>query len=99
MRVLPLRMASTLRESEYVGVLRSPEEMLALWQQVEVDIATVGQAYNAPGGVNVTLADMGMVRARIQYWTGRVLAKRGLTPGRNYGDLNGDTSDNLGSTD
>ncbi len=82
-------MASTLSESSYEGRLKSPEEMLTLWRQVEVDIATVGQSYAAPGGVSVSLADMDMVRHRIRYWEGRVMARRGVTAGRNYADLSG----------
>ena len=90
-------MSSTLRETDYVGAVKSAEEMLSLWRQVEVDIATVGQAYSAPGGVTVTLADIGMVSRQVAYWTGRVLAKRGVSPGRNYADITGGVADNIGS--
>ena len=76
-----------LYETPYKGSIKSPEEMLALWRQVEVDIAETGQAYTSPGGVTVTLADIGMVRKQQAYWLNRVMAKRGAAGGRNYADI------------
>jgi len=77
---------STLNEIEFTGNIKSAEEMLSLWRQVEVDIAETGQSYRSPGGVEVTLAEIGMVRKQVNYWEGRVLAKRGYT-GRNTADI------------
>lgn len=76
----------TLSETAYTGTIKSAEEMLALWQKCESDIATTGQAYFAPGGVNFTFADLDKVASRVRYWETRVLAKRGAT-GRNYADI------------
>jgi len=71
-----------LTEEKFYGSIKSPDEMLALWRQVEVDIAETGQSYNAPGGVEVTFADIDKVRHQVNYWEKRVLARRGYT-GRN----------------
>lgn len=83
---------ATLTEEAFNGSIKSAEEMLALWRQVEVDIAETGQSYRSPGGVEVTLAELGMVRKTVKYWEKRVLAKRGVT-GRNYADIVPDVSD------
>lgn len=79
-------MASSLSYTDYTGTTKSPEEMLALWQKCESDIATTGQAYFAPGGVSFTFADLDKVAERVRYWEQRVLARRGAT-GRNYADI------------
>lgn len=77
---------SKLTVSEFTGTIKSDEEMLSLWRQVEVDIAEVGQSYNSPGGVEVTFADIDKVREQIKYWENRVMAKKGYN-GRNYADI------------
>ena len=76
----------TLTEQSFSGSIKSPEEMLSLWRQVEVDIAETGQSYRSPGGVEVTLAEIGMVRRQVTYWESRVLARRGYH-GRNTADI------------
>lgn len=76
----------TLTENNFTGSLKSAEEMLTLWRQVEIDIAETGQSYRSPGGVEVTLAELGMVRQQVRHWEKRVLMKRGVA-GRNYADL------------
>jgi len=86
----------TLKESAYTGTVKSAEEMLALWQKCESDIAETGQSYFAPGGVNYTMADLDKVAARVRYWEQRVLAKRGMT-GRNYADIEPGTSEDAES--
>jgi len=83
----------TLYETPYKGSIKSPEEMLALWRQVEVDIAETGQAYLSPGGVSVTLADIGKVRRQQAFWYARVMAKRGAVAGRNYADIEADSAE------
>jgi hypothetical protein len=86
-------MASSLSVSSYTGTVKPPEEMLALWRQVEVDIAETGQSYRSPGGVEVTLADIEQVGKQIRYWECRVLADRGYR-GRNTADIEpGETED------
>lgn len=75
-----------LTEEAFNGSIKSPDEMLSLWRQVEVDITEVGQSYNAPGGVEVTFSDIDKVRRQINYWEKRVLARRGYT-GRNTLDI------------
>jgi len=75
-----------LTEEPFDGSVKSPEEMLALWRQVEVDIAETGQSYNSPGGVEVTLAGIDNVRKQVNYWEKRVLARKGYT-GRNTADI------------
>jgi hypothetical protein len=75
----------TLSIDSYTGTVKSAEEMLALWRQVEVDIAETGQSYRA-GGVEITMAEIGMVEKRVAYWEKRVLAKRGAI-GRNTADI------------
>jgi len=82
----------SLTETPFDGSLKSPEEMLALWRQVEVDIAETGQSYNAPGGVEVAFSDIEKVREQVNYWDKRVLARKGYT-GRNTADVSphGDT--------
>jgi len=86
----------TLTESGYHGTIKSPEEMLALWMQVEVDIAEIGQAYASPGGIAYTFADLDKVRSRVTFWEKRVLAKRGYL-GRNTADIAPSSAEN-GST-
>jgi len=87
-------MATTLTEDSYSGSVKSPEEMLALWRQVEVDIAQTGAAYSTPNGMTVTMADMASVKDRVAYWERRVLERRGYG-GRNTADLTtGMVSDN-----
>ena len=76
----------TLSISSYTGSVKSSEEMLALAQKALSDIYTVGQAYYAPGGVQVTFADMAELQRQVAYWESRVLAARGAT-GRNYADI------------
>lgn len=87
---------STLNETTYAGSIKSAEEMLALWRQVEVDIAETGQSYRSPGGVEVSLAELGMVQKQIRYWYGRVLAKRGYN-GRNTADIEPGKDENAGT--
>lgn len=82
----------TVSISSYTGSVKSDEEMYALAQKALSDIYTVGQAYFAPGGVQVTLADVEKLRNEVSYWEGRVLAKRGVT-GRNYADIQGGSSE------
>jgi len=84
---------SSLTESTYKGQIKSAEEMLALWRQCEVDIAETGQSYRSPGGLEVTLADIGMVRKQVTYWEGRVLAKKGHY-GQNTADITSRDSSN-----
>lgn len=77
-----------LIENTFLGSVKSAEEMLSIWRQVEIDIAETGQSYRSPGGVEVTLAEIGMVRKQVRHWEKRVLMKRGAS-GRNYADLTG----------
>lgn len=83
---------STLTRGNFAGTIKPPEEMLSLWMQVEADIAETGQSYRSPGGVEVTLAEIGMVRQQVRYWENRVLMARGMS-GRNYADIEGDKSE------
>lgn len=76
----------SLSENSFSGSVESAEKMLSLWRQVEIDIAETGQSYRSPGGVEVTLADIGQVRKQVRYWEKRVLMKRGVA-GRNYADI------------
>jgi hypothetical protein len=82
----------TLTIESFTGTVKSAEEMLALWQKAESDIATVGQTYFAPGGVQYTFADLEEVHKMVMYWEKRVLSKRGVT-GRNTADIAGGTSE------
>ena len=81
-----------LTETSYTGTLQSPEEMLALWRQVEVDIAETGQSYRAPGALEVEFVNMSTVRRMIAYWEKRVLSRKGYR-GRNTADIGTDTSE------
>jgi len=75
-----------LTVKDFTGEIRSDEEMLSVWQKVELDIANTGQAYNAGGGVEFTFADVDKVHAKVTFYEKRVLAKKGYG-GRNYGDI------------
>lgn len=83
----------TLTIDSYSGTIKSDEEMLALAQQALSDVYQVGQSYYAPGGVQVTLADVEKLRKEVAYWEGRVLAKRGVD-GRNTADIEPTTTEN-----
>ena len=76
----------TLTEEAYTGTIKSAEEMLALAQQALSDVYQVGQSYFAPGGVQVTMADVEKLKDQVKYWEKRVLAKRGAD-GRNIADI------------
>lgn len=83
-----------LTETTYNGTVKSPEEMLALWRQVEVDIAETGQSYRAPGGIELTFTEIEKVHEMQKYWEKRVLARRGYI-GRNTADISpGKSEDN-----
>jgi len=81
-----------LTEKQFSGEILSPEKMLSLWRQVEVDIAETGQSYSSPGGVEITFADIDKVQKQIRYWEGRVLARKGYS-GRNTADISPHTSE------
>ena len=84
---------SSITEQTWSGSIKPPEEMLALWRQVEVDIAETGQSYRSPGGVEVTLAELGMVQKQIRHWEKIILRRRGLG-NRNIADLTTGDGDN-----
>lgn len=72
---------------DFAGEVRSDEEMLAIWQQAEYDVAQAGQTYSAGGGVELTFADIEYIRRMVRYYKKRVLANNGYN-GRNYADNN-----------
>ena len=83
----------TLSIDAYTGTVKSDEEMYALWQKVESDIATIGQAYFAPGGVQYTFADLEKVHAMVNLYHQKCLKARGVS-GRNTADIATGTTEN-----
>ena len=80
-----------LTRTAVTETLKTDEEMLAIWQRAEVDIAKTGQNYTIFGGRIVTRADLPEIRKQIAFYTRRVLAAKGAT-GRTIADLSGSTS-------
>ena len=67
-------------------VIKSDAEMLALWKQVECDIAETGVSYDAGGGIRYTMASLSDVRKQINYYERRILAAKGYR-GINTADI------------
>lgn len=78
----------TIKITDGANAIRSDEDMLALWRQVEIDLAETGQSYNSPGGMMVQLADLARVERMVAKYERRCYLKRGYA-GRNYADLTG----------